>query len=219
MNKNNNFFDILDNSDIKSPEKSPLNIAITKLMSLFGLNDRELAKETNLAATIIVRLRNDPTANPTISTILPIANFFGVTIDQLIHNSINDEEIEKKFRIKKIRLYHQKNILTKIDSKNHSYEMIDYYGNKNPDSLFCILIANSDYEPFIKRKSKVVFCNDFKIKENLIVLAKYNEQLHICKTVQLDGEILLKSLKLTNSKPIKLSGIEQILGSVTEIIL
>src|SRR5579863_7222932 len=43
-----------------------------------------LHRNTGIAIPTIKRLQSDPTTNPTITTLLPIAHFFNISISQLI---------------------------------------------------------------------------------------------------------------------------------------
>src|SRR5260221_5503522 len=54
------------------------------LMSKARINSNELARQTGLPATTIKRIRNLDTANPTVSTLIPIANFFAISISELL---------------------------------------------------------------------------------------------------------------------------------------
>jgi transcriptional regulator with XRE-family HTH domain len=54
------------------------------LMAKARLNSSELARLTGLPATTIKRIRNNEQSNPTISTLLPIAKYFSLTISELL---------------------------------------------------------------------------------------------------------------------------------------
>ncbi|HEX4044573.1 MAG TPA: helix-turn-helix domain-containing protein [Gammaproteobacteria bacterium] len=54
------------------------------LMAKARLNASELARLTGLQHTTIMRIRNNEQANPTITTLLPIAQYFSLTLSQLI---------------------------------------------------------------------------------------------------------------------------------------
>src|ERR1700721_1959638 len=59
---------------------------LNMLMAKARLSSNELAREINIAATTIKRIRNKDQANPTITTLLPIANYFSISLNQLIGN-------------------------------------------------------------------------------------------------------------------------------------
>ena len=48
------------------------------------INSSELARATGLPATTIKRIRNNTQCNPTLSTLEPIANYFSITLNELL---------------------------------------------------------------------------------------------------------------------------------------
>lgn len=61
-----------------------LNFILSKLMEDNSISLSMLYRNTGIAIPTIKRLQSDPTTNPTITTLIPIANFFGITVTQLI---------------------------------------------------------------------------------------------------------------------------------------
>ena len=57
---------------------------ISELMLEMGIKEAELARQTGLPQTTINRLLIGATSDPRANTLKPIANFFGVTVGQLI---------------------------------------------------------------------------------------------------------------------------------------
>lgn len=57
---------------------------LNKLMKNQGLSLDKLAKLTGVSRSNINRMRTDPDCNPTIYTLLPIAKFFQISVEQLI---------------------------------------------------------------------------------------------------------------------------------------
>ncbi len=53
-------------------------------MAQARLNSSELARQINLPAATIKRIRNNEQANPTVTTLLPIAKYFSITLSQLV---------------------------------------------------------------------------------------------------------------------------------------
>ena len=69
------------------PNKSmpqSLSTVLTHLMSECDIDDALLAKHTGIPSSTIARLRSNNSANPTAHTLRPIANFFDITIGQLL---------------------------------------------------------------------------------------------------------------------------------------
>lgn len=57
---------------------------LNMLMAKNKLNSNELARFIGIPATTIKRIRNNEQSNPTITTLLPIAEYFSVSLNQLI---------------------------------------------------------------------------------------------------------------------------------------
>lgn len=54
------------------------------LMAEKDIDDTRLAKATGVAISSLSRIKNDPFCNPTLASLQPLAEFFGVTVSQLI---------------------------------------------------------------------------------------------------------------------------------------
>lgn len=56
------------------------------LMAQARISSSELARQIGVPATTIKRIRNNEQSNPTITTLLPIAQYFSMSLNQLIGN-------------------------------------------------------------------------------------------------------------------------------------
>ena len=77
----------MKNDEIKSYDiKSTLNLGdvLSLLMNECDIDDAKLSREVHIPASTISRMRLNPEANPTASTLRPIAKFFSVSISQLL---------------------------------------------------------------------------------------------------------------------------------------
>lgn len=61
-----------------------LSLNLYRLMSISNINPSQLHKNTNIPKSTLSRMLTNKEVNPTISTLIPIANFFSVTINQLL---------------------------------------------------------------------------------------------------------------------------------------
>ena len=74
-----------------------LSTVLTHLMSKNGLTSSELARKTGVAQPVIYRLMSGNTENPQILTLRPIADYFGISIEQLLGlSSLNNQKILDK---------------------------------------------------------------------------------------------------------------------------
>lgn len=61
-----------------------LSSVLSQLMSEKGIKSAELARKTGVGQPVIYRLMTGITDNPQMLTLIPIANFFNISLDQLI---------------------------------------------------------------------------------------------------------------------------------------
>ncbi len=64
--------------------KNSMNTILKGLMAELGINESELARRTGIGQPVVHRICSGETDNPKVATLSPIANFFAVSIDQLI---------------------------------------------------------------------------------------------------------------------------------------
>ena len=67
-----------------------LNENISKLLTKHKLTLTELHRNTNVPMATLKRMQSDSNANPTISSLLPIAEFFNVSVNQLVNSQIQN---------------------------------------------------------------------------------------------------------------------------------
>lgn len=72
--------------------KHQVGPVIVKLMQANKLDESSLAKACKISLASLSRIKNNPESNPTISTLRPIAEYFKITIDQLLGYSPLDLE-------------------------------------------------------------------------------------------------------------------------------
>jgi SOS-response transcriptional repressor LexA len=69
----------------KEPTPTLIDV-LAKLMQQANINISQLSKNTGLANTTVKRMCTDPNCNPTITSINKIADFFGVSTNQILGN-------------------------------------------------------------------------------------------------------------------------------------
>lgn len=57
---------------------------LKQLMFTHNLTESQLAKSTGVSISNLSRLLNNPYCNPTINTLIPIAQYFNVSVSELI---------------------------------------------------------------------------------------------------------------------------------------
>lgn len=67
----------------EKPVMNTLSAVLSHLMSQAGIKSAELARKTGIGQPVIYRLMTGATDNPQLLTLKPIADHFGITLDQL----------------------------------------------------------------------------------------------------------------------------------------
>jgi transcriptional regulator with XRE-family HTH domain len=133
-----------------------LNENLSRLMEQNHISLSVLHRNTGIAIPTIKRLQSDPSTNPTVTTLIPIANFFGVTISQLIDNAplLSQKNDENKINWLKVPMigWDLKNeptafIYTDINAGNHPYALTVEEDDWLTISKDSILIINPDIQP------------------------------------------------------------------------
>ncbi len=87
----------------KNQDFSKIGVNISRLMEACGIDAAQLAIQTNLPPSTISRLRSNTTEfSPNLSSLLPIAEFFRVTISQLIGEEPINSSVYGTFKPTKI---------------------------------------------------------------------------------------------------------------------
>jgi len=75
--------------------KHQVGPVIIRLMQANSLDESSLAKACKISLASLSRIKNNPESNPTISTLRPIAQYFNITIDQLLgYSPLNKEDLK-----------------------------------------------------------------------------------------------------------------------------
>lgn len=75
-------------------EQSSLCNNLNFLMVEKDISASSLARETNLPLSSIKKIRNGSTPNPTIATLLPIARYFNVALEEMLDNDLLAHKIK-----------------------------------------------------------------------------------------------------------------------------
>jgi len=213
---------------VNKNEKNRLSIVLTRLMNECELDDVKLSKHTNIPITTISRLRNLKDSNPTASTLRPIAQFFNVTIDQLLgdhplpidrlpgtHNPINYTSslipvLEWKDIICFLKNQHgfMKGKLLQWISSEHSFS----------ENAFALTIPNDNFSLFLKNGSQILIEPEKGLKDGELGIFATDIKMITIYQILIDGnDIYIKSIN-PEIKSIKLLPENFIfLGSIIEV--
>lgn len=162
-----------------------LRKTLTFLIEKHGIpSGSELAKKINLPIPTVNRLLAGSVTDPRASTLLTIAEYFGISIDQLIGKVPLPDNIcgnveEFKFSLK-VPILTFSDILTlnkntgKIFTKYYNY-LLDRKNDFDPDELFAIEIKDNSFFPTFSPDTTLIINSKLLPPENDdYVLIKFN---------------------------------------------
>ncbi len=183
----------------------PLSSILTDLMKYYDLDERSLSKLTGIAHTNISRLKLNPEANPTITTLIPIAKAFNITVGQLIGEEyLNIKHLPKKltqvFRLN-INKVTQKSlpILMMDDLKNKfSFENMNLHEHKTWLTL-SIPQSQSLSDKAFALKNTSLICSDFP-KDTILIIdpdVKPVDEDSILININKNNLIVMRKIKMS----------------------
>jgi SOS-response transcriptional repressor LexA len=180
-----------------------LSVNLKKLITGAEISESELSRKTNIAQPIIHRILNRQNTNPKIETIRPIANFFGVTISQLIGESLlfyENEEFSKPElqKLTALPLLSWEKLTSWLAApeqqiKKHPKIITDLPTSK---LAYALKIVDASLEPlFLKGTILIVEPKREPKNGDFVIMKQKNQNIAVIRQFILDGELkYLKSL-------------------------
>lgn len=161
---------------------------LNTLMREHSVNASDLARRIGLPASTIKKIRNRDNPNPTLSTLLPIAEFFSLTLSQLIGHEPLSSEMKKNIQvIPKITweeaikwpnvINENRSFLTiekKFNEQSYALSMLDDLAFLAKDTLLIVdpvmKPSHKDYVIVHKENQKLPSLREYYIDEEIIYL-------------------------------------------------
>lgn len=163
------------------------------------LSSSQLAKASGVDKPVISRILSGKTPNPQVETLKPIADFFSVTIDQLIGTQI---ELDKKHGVVvsihrlMVPIIEWKQIAYWMDIKDNynPTNTIDAKSTSSKDS-FALRITTDQFEPRFTINSIIIVDPTLSPKNRDYILTKQDEnQITIEQVIIENNKTFLKTL-------------------------
>ncbi|MCC2624784.1 MAG: Helix-turn-helix domain [Burkholderiales bacterium] len=161
--------------------KSDFAIRLGELFKKNKVTTATLSQATDISAITINKIRNGQNSNPTVSTILAIANYFGVSIDYLVTGSTLGAS--KTIQVTDIDNFEAKSLSLEID-------------NFFTDVDFAVRISNNNYSKFVK-DSLVLIKKNTSFNNDDTVLVKLKDSYTLCTLIIEDNMYIGKSLTIS----------------------
>lgn len=198
---------------------------LRQLLAEHGLTSTELARRTGLVQPVIYRMASGETINPKIDTLIPLAKYFKITLDQLVgqnSDAIIAQQIKANSDATRLPLlsWQEATCWPEVALKEKATKY--FYTNTAVSSdSFAITVKDSTMAPHFPEKSIIIVDSHppLKNKQFAIIHIKKRKEA-IFRQVLLDGnDVTLKPLnpdiKVVH---LKKSDDYQVIGIVVEVV-
>jgi transcriptional regulator with XRE-family HTH domain len=141
-----------------------LSQVLETLMRQKGLTDAELAKKTNLPTSSITKLRLRYSLNPTIETLIPLSEFFGIDVEQLLgRKAVDGLELTTKkktmesYEIPIIEIAEIPDWLTHQLNVNREGQKYTVTGIPVSEKAFALTVKGSMITPIFQENAILIF--------------------------------------------------------------
>lgn len=163
-------------------KNSLISQILRTLMFKKNINTSELARNISIPQQTLQSIVAGQCNNPRKKTLKPIADFFNISLDQLMGNIPIPESIENI----KIQTSIKKANQVPIFSKNEIEDFLEKPDQVNPNEYiftnqkitnktFAMLLSDSSMEPYFPKGSLLIIDPEKKIKNRCFVLVKIDE--------------------------------------------
>jgi transcriptional regulator with XRE-family HTH domain len=183
---------------------------LNRLIQEARINTNELARQTGVAATTIKRIRMNEQSNPTITTLLPIAEFFKVSLDQLLGGKSCNTTYCKTLHLLDWTECNGE-ILTNLETHTKTV-LTERYISKNAYAL----IIEDELDFFPKNCVLIIEPNRRPVHGDYVIIGKTNLKVSTIRKYVVDlDQVYLKPL-VTGSSPCLLTPAFKILGVIIQ---
>lgn len=177
-------------------KKTFINKILRVLMFQENMNVSQLARETSLPQQTLQRLVSGTSSNPHEKTVNKLADFFGLTIEQLkgettlptyFNNALTETTHPQVKSIPVVSWEHIEIFLKKSNQLVH--QNFIWVNSTLPDDVFGLVMNDSSMEPYIPENSALIFSLKKQYKDREFVLVKLTQQNTILfRQILLDGD-------------------------------
>lgn len=199
-----------------------LSNVLELLITNSGLSENELSKKMNITVATLNKIKTGVISNPTLQTLSNIAQYFGITIDQLVGKAPLETFFSKNLHcvpildIKEIISHNAPNLTF---TNHHEWTRVELDESISKHNIFATMTDGDAMFPLLDKQTIIIVDRD-KIPANkslvLVYIAKVNEIL--IRKLLIDGSFkILKPINNSFSE-IKLTSEDNIVGTVIATI-
>ncbi len=191
------------------------------------ISEFELARRIGVAQPIINRLVKAQTASPKVETLIKIANYFAITVGELIGQFPLDETMVNESSLlhrgwSKIKLLEWDEI---IDYQNHkamaSKERYVLTDIEPDESLYALILHGSVMEPKFPKGSVLICSTMYSFSDgDSIIVHFHNQDVPVVRLVIVDNnKTYLSTINTKIQDVTELSSNDKVLGVVVQVRL
>ena len=176
---------------------------LRSLMFKSKIDSARLSEQTGIAVSTLNSLKRGE-GNPTLSTLLSLANFFNISLSDLAENSLSGNKVKdsSQFEIPLLEITEIGNYF------DHKLENISTIADdlQNEDAAFCfaIKINNNSLAPIFDKGTTFILATNKRPQDGDIVLVQFGNNLPCFRRIFIEGNsYFFKSISdLVNTKAI-----------------
>lgn len=183
---------------------------LTTLMLKKNVETKTVSALTGISVSLLNSLKRGE-GNPTLGTLITIAKYFGISIDDLM--SAKQAAHQEAVKVIPVYLLRDTHAINMIKSQQNIYLQIA----NSSDGLFAVTINNSSMLPFFDKGSTFIISVEKKYIDGDIVLMRINNERNIFRKVFLiNNGHLFQHISVDAESHIY--DHYQIIGTVTKVI-
>lgn len=191
------------------------------LINESGVSENELSRRMNITAATLNKLKTGIMSNPTLNTLNTIAQYFGVSIDQLTGEAPLDTFFSRNLRCVPFLTDSQFNTdVSDLNFSNHlDWKRIELDHDITSSNIFAISVSGEAMFPFLDNQTIAIVDKDETPSNKSLVLAYINStKEYLIRKLLMDGSF--KILKPINPSfpEIKLGVDDKVIGTVISTI-
>ncbi len=201
-------------------EENKLSKVLIKLLEDAKLTETKLSRLINLPGATINRLTNGVITDPKLSTLMKIADFFNITVDQLTGRSPITHNNISMIDVPLLNIHELQNIkanYSKLNSTNHE-NWIYFENEEKLKSLFALKVNGSAMAPYLDDGS-IIIVDTLRIPKHrdLVVTHLENDHNILIRSLFIDGNTQILQAVENTLPNIIVSKNDHILGVIIHV--
>ena len=210
----------LSNNNLSESQSATLAKNLEFLLILRGVDTKELSSNTNISITNINNIKRG-IANPTLETLVTLANFFNVSVSHLIEKNLLDGKTSLEYSLITIPLLELDALDIFLKNKWHGGEIaISVLNHLSQLRRIAIKLNNNSFSPIYEKDTLFIVNLEMTCQDGDIVIVKIGESPSMIRKILFTSEkVTLYYPTLLDTQPvIENKKNVKILGIVEKII-